>query len=100
MSIEYEPSKYALNIARHGVPLRFAAVMFEGRLIEWSEYRGSDRPGPARRLALGTIAGRVFLCVFTWHGKARRVILLRKATAGEADAYEKCHGPAGHPGRP
>ena len=87
MSIEYEPAKYAINIARHGVPLRFAAALFEGRVIEWSEYRGEH--APARWLALGTIAGRVFLCVFTWQGKARRIILLRRATSGEAYAYHK-----------
>ncbi len=87
MSIEYEPTKYAVNIARHGVPLRFAAAMFDGSVIEWAEDRGAEQP--PRWIALGEIAGRVFVCVFSWHGKARRVILLRKATASEANAYHQ-----------
>lgn len=87
MSIEYEASNYARNIARHGVPLRLAAALFEGRVIEWPEQRPDG--GDARWIALGEIAGRVFVCVFTWQGKARRVVLLRKATTGEADAYHQ-----------
>jgi len=85
MSIEYDTTSYSKNLYRHRVPLRFAAVLFEGTVIEWSEDRRQGQN--TRWFALGEIAGRVFLCVFTWRGKARRIILLRKATSTERDAY-------------
>jgi uncharacterized DUF497 family protein len=87
MSIEYEPIKYATNIARHGVPLRFAAALFEGPVIEWSEEQPAPTGKDSRWLALGSICGRVFVCIFTWQGKARRIILLRKATQAESNVY-------------
>jgi uncharacterized DUF497 family protein len=45
--------------------------------------------GETRLIARGLINGRLFVCVFTDRGKARRIISLRKANRREIDAYRK-----------
>jgi uncharacterized DUF497 family protein len=84
---EWDSAKDRQNIAKHGISLAAAELLFDGgeRLsrdnrFEYGEYR---------MIARGFIAGRLFLCVFVDRGEVRRIISLRKANRREMDAYRK-----------
>jgi uncharacterized protein len=86
--IEYDPAKDALNRTQHGVPLRFAMALFDSEGVLQKQDQRQDY-GEDRLIAFGWIAGRLFVCVFTWRGNVRRIISLRKANTRERKAYEK-----------
>lgn len=87
MEIEFDPAKDAINVAKHGVSLQEA----EG--FEWRTAleREDDRfdYGEHRFVALGLIAVRLFVLVFTEgsHDDAVRVISLREAEKHEVRFY-------------
>jgi len=85
MEIEFDPSKNALNIEKHGVPLTDAIK------LEW-EYllaKKDDRNdyNEVRMIGYAPILTRVYCVVFTDRGKVRRVISLRKANKREVIFY-------------
>jgi uncharacterized protein len=85
--IEFDNEKDAANIAKHGLPLEFAAILFEGDYKEQPDERQDY--GEERVIAIGHIAERLCVCVYTWRNGIRRVISLRKANRRETDAYHK-----------
>ena len=85
IEIEFDSEKDAVNRAKHGLPLPFAAALFEGDYKEKMDSRQSY--GETRMIAVGPIAGRLCVCVYTWRDGARRIISLRKANRREIDAY-------------
>jgi len=84
-AIEYDAAKNRENRRKHGVPLSLAALMFERAVFETIDDRFDY--GETRWNALGLIEGRVLHCTYTWRGKRRRIISLRKATKQELNAY-------------
>ncbi len=85
MEIEYDPSKDASNLERHGVALDDAA-----KLLKASPFIVEDRRsdyGEPRFIAYGWINARLHVCVYTLRGTARRIISLRKANRRELHAF-------------
>jgi len=87
MEIEFDPSKDAVNFAVHGISLAAAAELLGGLTVE----RIDDRfdYGETRIIALGEIAGRLFVCVYTRRGEVFRPISLRPANRKERLIYDE-----------
>jgi uncharacterized protein len=93
MEIEFDSKKDRANVAKHGISLAAAELMFLGPVPEFVDDRAEY--GEERIVAQGFIAGRLFVCVYTWRRDVRRVISLRKATRREANAFGKRFPPKG-----
>ncbi len=87
VEIEFDEEKDVANRAKHGLPLAFAALLFEGDYKEKIDDRRDY--GETRMIAIGPIAGRLCVCVYTWRENMRRIISLRKANKKEIDAYDE-----------
>lgn len=93
MRIEFDAAKDRANFAKHGISLAVAELMFDRPVHEFVDER--EEYGEERIVAQGFIAGRLFVCVYTWRGEIRRIISLRKATGREANAFSKRYPPKG-----
>jgi uncharacterized DUF497 family protein len=85
MEFEYDEGKDLINQAKHGLPLRFASILFEGPVEVYRDERRDYRED--RMIAYGYLGGRLCVCVFTDRGIVRRIISLRKANRREQDGY-------------
>ena len=86
--IEYDPMKNEENLTRHGLPLNFAELIFDGPFVE-EEDRRRDY-GETRFIATGPIdafGDRIFVVVYTWREGVRRIISFRKANDREVGKY-------------
>lgn len=85
MEITFDPSKDAINVAKHGVSLSAAAE------IEWdSLYATSDTRqayGEERMVGIGYIGIRLFTVVYVDRDEVRRIISLRKSNRREENRY-------------
>lgn len=87
--IEYDPVKNEENIAKHGLPLDLAELLFDGPFIE--EEDGRFDYAETRFIATGPIApfgNRIFVIVYTWRDGVRRIISFRKANDREVRKYQ------------
>ena len=85
--IEFDPDKDARNIKVHGISLAATETLLQGFVVEWEDKRRDY--GETRLIAVGEIAGREFVCVYTSRGDAVRVISLRPANSKERYVYQK-----------
>jgi uncharacterized DUF497 family protein len=89
MRFGWDPSKSDRNARERGLPFAVAMAQFDGPTIEFDDTRRDY--GERRIIALGVVAGRVLVCVYTERGAAndlvRWIISLRKANKGESHAY-------------
>ena len=86
--IEFDPMKDAENIAKRGLSLELACLLFEGPFVEEQDERRDY--AETRFVATGPIAElgeRLFVVVYTWRGGVRRIISFRKANDREARTY-------------
>lgn len=93
MEIEFDARKDEVNISKHGISLAAGELLFHGPVHEFVDDR--EGYGEERIVAQGFIAGRLFICVYTWRGENRRIISLRRATRREANAFSKRVPPKG-----
>lgn len=85
MKIEFDSAKNKANIAKHRVDMAAAADFDFETAKTWLDTRQSY--GEDRTIALGFIAGRLHVLVFTMRERTVRVISLRKANSKERKAY-------------
>jgi uncharacterized DUF497 family protein len=89
MRFGWDPPKSDRNARDRGLPFAVAMALFDGPTIEFDDTRRNY--GERRVIALGAVAGRVLICVFTMRGTdedpVRWIISLRKANKGESHAY-------------
>ena len=85
MGYEWDEAKRQSNLANHGVD--FADI----EQFDWETAftMSSDRQGETRFAAIGNIAGRLHLVVYTPRGVNRRIISLRRPSSKERDLYEQ-----------
>ncbi len=85
MRYVYDLVKDRTSLAKHGVSLALAAVLFAGPHVsitdDWFEY------GEVREVAFGLINDRLFACVYVDREEERRVISLRKPNRREVERY-------------
>jgi uncharacterized protein len=81
----FDPAKEQTNLAKHGVSLALAELLFAGQHTTIADDRFDY--GEFRQIAFGAIQGRLFVCAFVDRGAERRVISLRKANSREVKRY-------------
>jgi hypothetical protein len=81
LRIEFDNAKNVANIAKHGVDMG-NAIDFDFETAKTSPDTRQNY-GEDRIIALGSIAHRLHVLVFTMRGQTLRVISLRKATPGK-----------------
>jgi len=85
--IEFDPAKNEANIAKHGVDMASAEQFEFDTALLTVDTRQSY--GETRHIAIGYIAERLHMLVFTKRGPNVRVISLRKANRREERAYRE-----------
>jgi uncharacterized protein len=85
LTIEFDRAKNIANVAKHGVDMAAAAEFDFETAVTWTDTRKSY--GEMRTIAVGFIAYRLHVLVFTMRGRNLRVISLRKANRKERAAY-------------
>ena len=85
MLIDFDPSKDAANLSKHGVSLAAAAELNWAAALAWIDDRADY--GEVRIVALAPIGDRLFFVVFVDRSDARRIISLRRANRREVNHY-------------
>ena len=85
MRYEWDSGKRATNLAKHGVD--FADI----DRFEWDSALTvrQIRFGERRYVAVGNVAGRLHVVVYSRRGRNRRIISFRKANRREEQRYEQ-----------
>ena len=81
MEIEFDPNKSDKNERERGFDFAFAAQVFEGRTVEFTDDRADY--GEVRMIAIGEIEGKLFKVVYTDRGDVRRIISAHRASRQE-----------------
>jgi uncharacterized protein len=84
VEFEWDESKRAINLERHGLDLLDATLLFDGRSVY--NYP-SPRNGEKRFVTVGTFADKVFAVVWTNREAAIRLISFRRARDAEERKY-------------
>ncbi|WP_422023704.1 BrnT family toxin [Pyruvatibacter mobilis] len=87
MEFEWDDAKAAANLAKHGVAFDEILDFRWDRAILLEDTRRDY--GEPRYIALGPIASRIYVVVFTRRSPAIRLISLRKANRREVASYER-----------
>ena len=86
VDIEFDPSKAASNVRKHGVSFVDAEQALRDPLAVTIE--DPDAEGEPRFVTLGMDSlGRILVVVYTHRGERIRLISARKASRGESEQY-------------
>lgn len=85
----FDPAKDAINRTKHGVSLALAEILFAGPHAATTDDRFDY--GEVRQIALGQIAGRLFVCVYVDRQAERRVTSLRKSNQREVKRHAQTY---------
>ncbi len=86
--VAFDPMKDGINQRKHGLPLRFAQLIFDGPFVEEEDTRFDY--GETRFVATGPMEmlnDRVCVVVYMWRDGERRIINFRKANDKEIRRY-------------
>ncbi len=87
MEFEWDPSKAASNLRKHGVRFAEAATVFDDQAVLTMH---DDDPDEDRFAALGQGSlGRILVVIYTIRGDRIRIISARKAASRERDEYDR-----------
>ena len=85
MEFEWDETKRALNLRKHGLDFEDALQIFAGQVVVWPD--GRHDYGEERFIAMGELRGRVVKVVFTRRGNKCRLISAWKANKRDQAAY-------------
>lgn len=85
MKIEFDPTKDAKNLAKHGVSLALAESLEWDLLLVTEDTR--EAYGEIRFIGFAPMGRRVYCVVFTEEDDVYHIISLRKALPKEVRAY-------------
>jgi uncharacterized DUF497 family protein len=85
MDFEYDPTKSAMNLAKHGIDFDRAQALWDDPWILEAPAKTEDEP---RFLSIGKIEGKHWAAVWTPRGAAVRIISVRRARPEEIGYYE------------
>jgi uncharacterized protein len=87
MEFEYDPEKSRRNVVKHGMDFEQAKRLWLDPDRLEAPARTEDEP---RSVVVGEIDGKTWAAVFTYRGKAVRIISVRRARESEVRLYEGC----------
>ena len=87
MRIEFDPTKDAANLEKHGVSLALAADLNWDAALVWID--GRFEYAELRMIALAPKTKILYYVAFVDRGEVRRVISLRRANRREVKHYVK-----------
>jgi uncharacterized DUF497 family protein len=90
---DWDETKNAANVAKHGVSFEAAIGIFGGPVVETVDERFNY--GECRLISMGATEGRVLVVVSTMRGETRRIISARIARRNERQAYHQKTGSGG-----
>lgn len=83
---EWDDTKAAVNLTKHGVRFEFAARVFRDEAaVDFDVSRAAE--AEQRRKAIGSVDGRLYTVVYTMRQGAIRIISVRRSNAKERRAY-------------
>ena len=86
MSFEFDPTKSAANLAKHGID-------FEAAQALWLDDRRFTLPsayvGEIREVVIGMVGDRLWAAAITLRGDAIRIVSVRRARRSEEREYER-----------
>ena len=85
MQIEFDPTKDASNVLKHGVSLALAGELDWDAALVWVDDRADYRE--TRMIALAPKTETLYYVAFVDRGAARRIISLRRANRREVKHY-------------
>lgn len=85
MQFEYDSSKSALSLEKHGIDFELAKTLWNDPWMIEVPARTADE---ARFLVIGRIEGRHWAAIWTPRGTAIRIISVRRARKEEVRYYE------------
>jgi len=85
MEFEYEPAKSAANKDKHGIDFEDARTLWRDDDLFEIEARSDVEP---RFFAIGRIGDIIWTAVCAFRNGRIRIISVRRARKGEAEAYE------------
>lgn len=89
MLFEWDETKRAANLKKHGLDLLNAALLFDGRpVITYPSRRDEEE----RFVTIGILAGIFVAAVWTERNDTIRLISLRKARNEEREAHHARYG--------
>jgi len=89
-AFEWDDAKARSNLAKHGVPVPYAARVFlDSGIVDLDTSRPGD--GELRRKAVGNIEGRLFTVVYTLRDGCIRMISARRCNLTEERRYGPLH---------
>ena len=91
MDFEWDDAKSAKNRRERGFGFDWAALIFEGAVIEWSDVR--EAWGEDRVVAVGSVDGVVLAVIYTDRDDVRRIISARRARRKEEELWRWCVNP-------
>ena len=85
MQFEYDPSKSASNLEKHGIDFEEAQTLWDGTTVEFE----ANVRGERRTKAIGKIYGLYYAAIYTMRNGRTRIISVRRATQAERSAYDR-----------
>jgi uncharacterized protein len=90
MNFEFDATKQASNLRKHGIDLADAAYVFlDTRRFDLPDLRKDY--GEDRRICVGQVLNRVWVVIYTQRADAIRLISARKANEREKNRYNALH---------
>jgi uncharacterized DUF497 family protein len=86
---EWDEAKRLWTLKERGLDFIDAAMVFDGRL---AVHIPAMFKNEARVLSVAMIAGKSYTIVWTWRGRNRRIIWVRRSRDGEERQYRAAHG--------
>ena len=81
---EWDPTKNAVNEAKHGIGLAAAVALWEGPVVSIP----SVKPGEERHLAIGVIGGKYWTVIYAPRGDHFRLISARRSRDNEKTLHK------------
>lgn len=86
MDFEWDQGKSDKNLRERGVGFDFAALIFDGPVIERTDSRKNY--GEVRIQGIGVAEGIILTVIYTDRGEVRRIISARPASKKERNAWQ------------
>jgi uncharacterized DUF497 family protein len=87
MTFEWDERKNAANIAKHGVSLETASLIFKGAIV--TRIDGRTDYGELREVSIGKVGAAFLTVVHTDREGSTRIISARPANRAERKRYEE-----------